>query len=64
MLLDFSFSDMVLELGLESSGSVSEEVLFEEKLFWGDLLGEVGERIVRSEVDIVVGEVVVGVASR
>ena len=36
-------------------GSVSEDVVSEEKLFWGDLLASVTERIVRSEVDIVGG---------
>ena len=34
-------------------GSVNEDVVSEEKLFWGDLLASVTERIVRSEVDIV-----------
>ena len=40
-------------LEVDSIGSVNEDVVSEEKLFWGDLLASVTERIVRSEVDIV-----------
>lgn len=53
MVLGFWFSAVGWVVLVGSMGSVNEDVVSEEKLFWGDLLASVTERIVRSEVDIV-----------